>query len=202
MRNVGIAIIVISVGAALLLGFARRSDPDRHGQADTNTVPQSLPTQKEVMGNLSLVSASFTEGGVIPLKHTCDGANINPPLIISGVPKEAKSLALIMDDPDVPKDRRPDGLFVHWVRFNIPSDTMGITEGEEPAGIAGAGTSGDKVYRGPCPPDREHRYFFKLYALDTELTLPEGSTKEEVEAAMEGHIMARGELMGRYDRKR
>ena len=106
-----------------------------------------------------------------------------------------------MDDPDVPKDRRPDGLFVHWIVFNMPPNTKLIAEESAPKGTLGSGTQ-RLGYQGPCPPDREHRYFFKLYALDALLTLKEGASKTEVENAMKGHIIATSELMGRYERQR
>ena len=149
---------------------------------------------------MKLTSSAFEHEGKIPSKYTCDGDNINPPLAISDVPSEAKSFALIMDDPDVPKHLREDGMWDHWVVFNIPASLRDIKEGEEPAGTHGSGTSGNLDYFGPCPPDREHRYYFKLYALDTELDLQEKATKQQVEKAMEGHVLAEAELMGRYER--
>jgi len=149
---------------------------------------------------MKLSSAAFEESGKIPAKYTCDGANINPPLEISDVPSTTKSLALIMEDPDVPKDLRPDGMWDHWVVFNIPPGTAEIPEGQEPPGTHGSGTSGNQNYFGPCPPDREHRYFFKLFALDRELDLHEKATKPELEKAMEGHVLEKTELMGRYER--
>jgi Raf kinase inhibitor-like YbhB/YbcL family protein len=105
-----------------------------------------------------------------------------------------------MEDPDVPKNLREDGMWDHWVVFNIPPEVREIQEGTEPQGIGGVGTNGELGYFGPCPPDREHRYFFKLFALDTQLDLPEKSTKSKVENAMEGHILEQTELMGRYER--
>lgn len=149
---------------------------------------------------MKLISSAFQAGGKIPSKYTCDGEDISPPLTISEVPDGAKSLVLIMDDPDVPKHLRADGMWDHWVVFNIPASTTTIGEGKQPEGVAGNGTEGKLVYRGPAPPDREHRYFFKLYALDALLTLKEGATKQEVEGAMKGHVLADAELMGRYER--
>lgn len=150
---------------------------------------------------MKLTSQAFEHEGSIPPKHTCDGENISPPLSIEGVPEKAKSLALIMDDPDVPKNLREDGMWDHWVVFNIPPSTSEIPEGQEPEGVHGKGTGNNTDYYGPCPPDREHRYFFKLYALDTELDLKEGATKAEVERAMAGHIIEETQLMGRYERQ-
>ena len=149
---------------------------------------------------MKLKSRAFEHEGKIPSKHTCDGENVSPLLEISDVPKNAKSLVLIMDDPDVPKRLRKDGMWDHWVVFNIPPDVQKIAEGEEPPGTPGIGTSGNSGYYGPCPPDREHRYFFKLYAMDRLLNLPEKSTKTTVEKEMAGHVIEEAVLMGRYER--
>ncbi|MCK4386932.1 MAG: YbhB/YbcL family Raf kinase inhibitor-like protein [Candidatus Pacebacteria bacterium] len=145
---------------------------------------------------LSLISSVFANQADIPSKYTCDGENVNPPLEIFGVSENAKSLVLIMDDPDAPM-----GTWDHWIKFNMPVATERIEEGKEPEGISGQGTGGGLDYAGPCPPDKQHRYFFKLYALDTELTLPEGSAKAKIEKAMEGHILQEAELMGKYERE-
>lgn len=151
---------------------------------------------------MKLVSSVFHEGGSIPSLYTCEGKGINPPLEISSVPPNAKSLVLIMDDPDVPKSLRPSGMFDHWVVFNIPPSTHKIAENATPPGIQGQNTKGQNQYYGPCPPDRQHRYFFKLYALDAMLSLPAGSTKAEVEKAMAPHILAQCQLIGLYEKKR
>lgn len=147
---------------------------------------------------LTLTSPAFLPGQKIPKKYTCQGENINPALEISDAPQTAKSLALIMDDPDVPKNLKPDGVFDHWVVFNLPPDTKSIPENSNPPGALGSNGRGEAKYTGPCPPDREHRYFFRLYALDTVLSLPEGSTKQEVLNAITGHILQQAELMGTY----
>ena len=151
---------------------------------------------------MKLLSAAFTHGGKIPAIYTCDGKNISPPLTITDIPPKAKSLVLIMDDPDVPKTIRPDGMCDHWIIFNIPTNTRELLEGKNPQGILGTNTRGGLSYGGPCPPDREHRYFFKLYALDTFLKLQEGATKKDVEEAMDNHIIAKTELIGLYERRR
>lgn len=153
---------------------------------------------------MHLSSTAFVHEGLIPAVYTCDGDNVSPPLSISGAPAEAKSLALVMDDPDVPVSLRADGLFVHWILADIAPATTMLPMGVDPAslGTPGLNTRGNPVYTGPCPPDREHRYFFKLYALDTRLDLAAAPTKDEVEKAMEGHIIAETTLMGRYDRPR
>lgn len=147
---------------------------------------------------MKLESSAFEHEGVIPAKYTCDGENISPPLKISGVPPGTKSLFLNVDDPDVPKSIRPDGLWNHWLVWDISPETTEIPEGQEPQGIIGKNTGGKFGYQGPCPPDREHRYFFKLYALNTALNLPPETSKKEVEEAMTGLVLAKAELMGRY----
>jgi Raf kinase inhibitor-like YbhB/YbcL family protein len=149
---------------------------------------------------MKLQTPVFEPGGKIPSLFTCDGKDINPALKIIDVPKEAKSLVLIMDDPDVPKFVREDKMYDHWVVYDIPPTIRDIAENSSPPGTVGKNTSGQQKYLGPCPPDREHRYFFKLYALDTKLGLPAGATKKEVEQKMKGHVIAQAELMGRYER--
>lgn len=149
---------------------------------------------------MKISSPVFKHNQAIPALYTCDGKNINPPLEISDVPSQTKSLVLIMDDPDVPQNIRPDGLWVHWLVWNIPSGTKFISENTMTLGITGTNTRGNKAYSGPCPPDREHRYFFKLYALNTELTLTDTSEKQELEKSMAGHIIDQVELIGLYKR--
>lgn len=150
--------------------------------------------------NMKITSSAFSEGQKIPSKYTCDGINISPPLEIAGAPEEAKSLVLIMDDPDAIKPANK--IWDHWIVFNIPPTTKKIEEGKEPQGIHGKGTSNNLKYQGPCPPDAMHRYFFKLYALDTNLTLSEGVTKKQVEDAMKEHVITEARLMGTYSRMR
>jgi Raf kinase inhibitor-like YbhB/YbcL family protein len=163
----------------------------------------NIPTETGGSTMMALTSPAFTEGGKIPSKYTCEGDNVNPELHISGVPQNAKALALIMYDPDVPEFVRKDKMYDHWVVFNIPPSTVKIAENSQPHGIAGKNTSGGLNYIGPCPPDREHRYFFKLYALDSDLlSLPKGASKKDVEQAMQGHILAQAQLMGRYEKQK
>ncbi len=148
---------------------------------------------------MQLKSPAFLPGGKIPSLYTCNGKDVRPELQISGVPSEAKSLVLIMDDPDVPSFVRQDRMWVHFVLFNIPPKTTHLpSEGALP-GVLGVNTGGSLGYQGPCPPDREHRYFFKLYALDILLDLSEGASKEDLQSAMQGHVIASTELMGRYE---
>lgn len=153
---------------------------------------------------LTLHSPVFENGASIPSRFTCDGENMSPPLSWSGVPEGTKTLALIVDDPDVPKQLKPDGVFDHWTLFNIPATTTELTTGGT-AGVHGANGAGKNQYTGPCPPPQyepsEHRYVFRLYALDTDLSLGEGASKADVLAAMQGHIIAQAELLGRYKRQ-
>jgi len=147
---------------------------------------------------MQLSSPAFKENGRIPKLYTCEGKEFSPPLQIDHVPSDAKSLALIMDDPDVPKSLRADGMWDHWILFNILPTVRTIEENKAPLCKFGMTTSNRLEYVGPCPPDREHRYFFKLYALDTMLKLPSGVTKSQLEKEMKGHILAECRLMGRY----
>ncbi len=150
---------------------------------------------------MKITSRAFSEGEDIPPKYTCDGENINPKLLISDVPEGAKSLAFIMDDPDVPKAIHPEGIWTHWVMWNIPVETKIIAENSAPKNaIVGENSRGNNKYAGPCPPDREHRYFFKLYALDTTLDLPVTTNKEGLLRATEGHVIGSAELIGLYER--
>ncbi len=152
--------------------------------------------------DIKVTSSVFEDGERIPSRYTCDGQDISPPVSWQGVGEKAVTVALICDDPDAPM-----GTWVHWVVWNIPADTGGFDEAvpaddqlENGArqGITSFGTPG---YGGPCPPSGTHRYYFKVYALDTELDIPADSNKEDLLAAMEGHILAQGQLMGRYARQ-
>lgn len=151
---------------------------------------------------MELSSNVFTEGMRIPQKYTCHGLDINPPLTISTPPPGTKQLALLVEDPDVPLTLRADGLWVHWLLYQIAPTCREIPEGAHGIGVEGKNTGGKRGYSGPCPPDREHRYYFILYALDTPLSLPEGITKNELLSALQGHILATAQLMGRYGTNR
>jgi Raf kinase inhibitor-like YbhB/YbcL family protein len=139
---------------------------------------------------------------MIPKKYTCDGQDVSPPLSWSAVPNGANSLALIADDPDAPM-----GTWVHWVVWNIPANALGLEEDQPKrdsllTGMKQGMSDFRRVgYGGPCPPSGTHRYFFKLYALDTMLNLPSSTTKKELEKAMQGHLIQQAELMGKYRRK-
>jgi Raf kinase inhibitor-like YbhB/YbcL family protein len=149
---------------------------------------------------IRLESPAFRHNGRIPSRYTCDGDNVSPPLMIHDVPEGTQSLALIVEDPDVPTRVRSDGMWNHWILYNIQPNVREIEEGKEPPGMPGTGTHGGKEYYGPCPPDREHRYFFKLFALSRILDLNPEPEKDELEKAMEGHIIEKCELTGLYER--
>lgn len=203
------------LSCALLLAACQGGTPRR---ADSNAAPRTAGANvaatpaatKEVGGGtkgdrmtLRLTSTAFEEGGMIPAKYTCDGENVSPPLAWSGVPETARTLALVADDPDAPR-----GTWVHWVVYQIPATEKGLPENvparETLDGGARQGRNDFKNtgYGGPCPPSSAHRYFFKLYALDAEPNLPPGVSKEQLLKAIEGHVVAEGQLMGRYQRGR
>jgi Raf kinase inhibitor-like YbhB/YbcL family protein len=152
---------------------------------------------------MQITSSAFTEGGMIPAKFTCDGQNISPPLEWGNAPAGTKSFALISDDPDAPM-----GTWVHWVAYNIPASVNKLgenvkTEKELADGTRQGNNSWPNIgYGGPCPPSGTHRYYFKLYALDTTLDLKPGATKAQVLQAMKGHVLAEAQLMGKYKRQR
>jgi Raf kinase inhibitor-like YbhB/YbcL family protein len=146
------------------------------------------------MKELAVKSPAFQPNSSIPKKYSCDGEGTNPALTIEGVPKETKSLALVVDDPDA-----PGGTFDHWVVWNIPPSISKICERSVP-GTEGLNGMRKPGYTGPCPPSGTHRYFFKVYALDTELSLGPKSTKRDLEKVIQGHILAKGELIGLYHR--
>ncbi len=155
------------------------------------------PHFAEASMTIKISSPAFKHTEYIPSKYTCDGADVNPAMVIENVPPTAKSLVLIVDDPDAPA-----GTWVHWLVWNISPGTREIQENTLPPGAEQGLTDFRKrAYGGPCPPSGTHRYFFKLYALDTLLTLPPNTTKTTLEQSMKGHIIARDELIGRYKRK-
>jgi Raf kinase inhibitor-like YbhB/YbcL family protein len=147
---------------------------------------------------LDVSSTAFSEGQSIPEKYTCDGENVSPPIKWSGAPANTKSIAIIVEDPDA-----PSGTFTHWVLYDIPGTTKELAEGSSGSGKEGVNGFGNKGYGGPCPPPGgAHRYFFRVYALDTASLGNPGLSKEDVTAAMKGHILAQGQLMGTYKRKK
>ena len=146
------------------------------------------------MGELKVTSSALEHKGLIPRKYTCDGTDVNPPLNIDGLPEGTASLVLIVDDPDAPM-----GTWDHWVVWNIPP-VQEIEEDSVP-GVEGLNDFRKHSYGGPCPPSGTHRYFFKVYALDTKLVLSPNSRKKDVERAMKGRILAKGEIVGLYSRR-
>jgi Raf kinase inhibitor-like YbhB/YbcL family protein len=152
--------------------------------------------------SFQLSSAAFSNGGTIPKNYTCDGPDISPPLSWSGAPAQTESFALIADDPDAPA-----GTWVHWVLYNAPASAKEVSDGVKKNEQLADGTLQGRNdfrkigYGGPCPPPgKPHRYFFKLYALDTKLSLKAGASKSDVESAMKGHVLAQAELMAKYGR--
>ena len=184
MRNayalIGITAVIVLVGA---------------WYAVNRNSTEPVDTSEPMTSTFSLTSSAFENSGKMPSKFTCDGAGISPPLSWSGVPEGAQSLVLIVDDPDA-----VGGTWDHWVIFNMPPTARGTEEGREPSGVSGGNSWGRGGWGGPCPPSGTHRYFFRLYALDTMLPLGAGASKQEILAAMEGHIVAQAELVGNYQR--
>jgi Raf kinase inhibitor-like YbhB/YbcL family protein len=157
----------------------------------------SLAKEVGAMDALKITSPAFQNNGNIPGTYTCDGSDINPALMIENCPQGAKSIALVCDDPDAPM-----GTWVHWVLWNITPNTKEIKENTVPTGaVQGINDFKKHTYGGPCPPSGTHRYFFKVYALDTMLTISPNSTKADLEKAMKGHILTQGQLVGLYKRK-
>ena len=191
MRNSSLVMIC----AVLMLVFLSCGNRQPKAQPPATNAP------KEEKPEIKLTSTAFKEGQPIPRTYTCDGVNVSPPLEWSGVPKTAKTLSIICDDPDASPDT-----WVHWVLYNLPADNIGIVE-SMPAtekllagGFQGTNDFEKIGYGGPCPPSGTHHYFFKIYALDGELSLKAGATKAELVKAMEGHILLQGQLMGTYKR--
>jgi Raf kinase inhibitor-like YbhB/YbcL family protein len=165
-----------------------------------------MGTRGENFMSLTLTSPAFEPGGEVPARFTCEGEDISPALAWSGVPATAASLALIVDDPDAPDPKAPKTTWVHWVLYNIPASSSGpagLPEAAAPSGgiLQGLNDWKRTGYGGPCPPIGRHRYFFKLYALDIVLPDLREPTKAKLEAAMDGHILIRAELMGTYEKK-
>jgi Raf kinase inhibitor-like YbhB/YbcL family protein len=155
--------------------------------------------------SLTLTSTAFTHGSEIPSKYTCEGQDISPPLAWSGIPAEAKSLILIIDDPDAPDPAAPKMTYVHWVLYNIPASASSLAEAvqQPPAGTRNGLNDWRRAgYGGPCPPIGRHRYFHKLYALDTLLPDLNNPNKATLEAQMKGHVIAQAELVGTYQKRK
>lgn len=166
----------------------------------TLIAPNTIMAERRGINSMELLnvtSPAFRHGDPIPARYTCDGQDVSPPIVISKVPASSRGLALIVDDPDAPA-----GTWVHWVVWNIPVQTREIPENALPLGsIQGMNGWKRNSYGGPCPPSGTHRYYFRLYALDTELHLAPSTSKADLEGAMRGHILAKAELMGTYRRR-
>jgi Raf kinase inhibitor-like YbhB/YbcL family protein len=186
--------------ASLLLLSCRGGTPSNSSNSNNANQPVT-PTPGEKRAEIKVTSKAFQESGMIPKEYTCDGANVSPPLAWDSAPDKTKSFALIADDPDA-----PGKTWAHWVVFNLASNIRELPA-NVPAqdAIVGGGKQGTSDFRkvgygGPCPPSGAHRYYFKLYALDTELALDSSATKDQLLKAMEGHVLAQGQLMGKYQR--
>ena len=156
--------------------------------------------------DMIITSTAFSDHGAIPRTYTCEGGDVSPPLAWSGVPATARSLALIVDDPDAPDPKAPKMTWVHWVLYDIPAGATGLPEAVAPAGLPAGTREGVNDwkrtgYGGPCPPIGRHRYFFKLYALDALLGNLGPATKADVERAMKGHVLAEATLIGTYQKR-
>jgi Raf kinase inhibitor-like YbhB/YbcL family protein len=154
---------------------------------------------------LKITSTAFKPGEAIPSQYTCEGKDVSPPLAWSGAPANTKSFALIVDDPDAPDPAKPQRVYVHWVIYNMPATAAALAENASKKGLSkgavqGKNDWGKPEYGGPCPPIGRHRYFFKLYALDAELTGLSSATKTDLERAMKGHVLDSGELIGTYQK--
>lgn len=148
--------------------------------------------------SLQVTSGAFSQGQAIPQKNTCDGQNVSPPIAWSGAPANTKSFALICEDPDA-----PSGTFIHWVLYDVPGKATRLGEGSPGGGKEGVNGFGNNGYGGPCPPaGKAHRYFFRVYALDTDSLSGAGTSNQSVSAAMKGHVLAEGHVMGTYQRKK
>jgi Raf kinase inhibitor-like YbhB/YbcL family protein len=157
--------------------------------------------------SLQLTSTAFKQGGAIPARYTCEGDDSSPPLAWAGAPAGTKSFALVVDDPDAPDPAKPLRVWVHWVMYNLPANVAGLAENASRKGLPksaapGKNDFGKSVYGGPCPPIGRHRYFFKLYALDSELTGLSSPNKADLTRAMQGHVLANAELMGTYQKSK
>jgi hypothetical protein len=195
MRLSSCSRMVLALAMVVLVGCGGSVQPAQE------LAPASPAPASAGGATMKLTSPAFTEGAMIPAKYTCDGQDISPPLAWADVPGGARSLALICDDPDAPV-----GTWVHWVAFNLPPAGAGLSEAVpaektlQTGGVQGTNSWRRIGYGGPCPPGGTHRYFFKLYALDTTLSLASSATAKDVQAAMKGHIVVEAQLMGRYKR--
>jgi Raf kinase inhibitor-like YbhB/YbcL family protein len=197
--------------ATLALSIAACSKPEP-AKVDTAAVISNVgPTRGNIVSDtaspatLTVTSTAFSPNGSIPVKYTCEGPGVSPPLEIGGVPAGAKSVVLIVEDPDAPDPAKPTRVVTHWVAYNIPPNTSTLAENASKSGLPSGAAQGLNEknavgYMGPCPPIGAHRYFFKVSALDTVLTGLNKPKKADVAAAMKGHVVGSGELIGTYQK--
>ena len=191
---------VVLLGLVMIASLPACSNRSGSSAGKPSTQNQNQD-QSQNAKDIKLSSTAFKDGEAIPSQYTCDGVNVSPPLEWSGVPKSAKTVAIIADDPDAPA-----GTWVHWVLYNLPGENIGMvenlpaTDNLKAGGFQGKNDFEKIGYGGPCPPSGTHRYFFKIYALDIDLPLKAGATKVEVDKAMAGHVVAQAQLMGTYRR--
>jgi Raf kinase inhibitor-like YbhB/YbcL family protein len=194
----------------MLLLLSVACNREKPSASDSSTsVSSSTASTDTALGSIAMTmkvtSSAFQQGGAIPAKYTCEGQDISPPLAWSGAPDSTKSIAIVVDDPDAPDPAKPQRVYVHWVVYNIPAGTSSLPESASKSGMPkgaeqGKNDWGKPQYGGPCPPIGRHRYFFKVYALDTTLSGLSGPAKADLERAMKGHIVDSGELMGTYQK--
>lgn len=207
--RIWIGLVVLSATPVIVVANEQRAaEPSRTAESGLKAKPGKTGRAAARQGDMvmKITSTAFVPGGDIPVRHTCEGDDVSPPLAWSGVPERAKSLVLIVDDPDAPDPKAPRMTWVHWVLYNIPVGASGLGEGiatgDLPAGtLEGRNDFKRTRYGGPCPPIGKHRYFHKLYALDTVLPDLGQPTKAQLLVAMEGHVLAQAELIGTYQKK-
>jgi Raf kinase inhibitor-like YbhB/YbcL family protein len=196
--------------AVALLGCAIACGKSKSSTADTSMVNNAIAsadttTLRPMSALLNLSSSAFAANAAIPSKYTCEGANVSPPLAWSGAPATAKSFVLIVEDPDAPDPAKPTRVVTHWVAYNIPGTTSALSEnaskkGMPPGSAQGLNEANKPAYMGPCPPIGSHRYFFKLYALDTVLTGLKNPKKADVQQAMQTHVVDSTQFIGTYQK--
>jgi Raf kinase inhibitor-like YbhB/YbcL family protein len=196
--------------AATLLVCAIACDKSKSSTTDTSAIPNAkamadTTTLRPMSALLNLSSSAFAANAPIPSKYTCEGANVSPPLAWSGAPATVKSFALIVEDPDAPDPAKPTRVVTHWVAYNIPGTTSALSEnaskkGMPPGSAQGLNEGNKPAYMGPCPPIGSHRYFFKLYALDTVLTGLKNPKKADVQQAMQVHVVDSTQFIGTYQK--
>ena len=198
--------------AVILLPLAVACGKSKSATTDTAAVITNVGRPKDTSGPantapmiFNLASSAFDPNASMPAKYTCEGTNISPPLAWSGAPASAKSYALIVEDPDAPDPAKPTRMVSHWVAYNIPASATSLSENASnkgmPVGSAQGSNEGNKpIYMGPCPPIGRHRYFFKLFALDTVLKGLNNPKKVDLEKAIQGHVVGNAVLIGTYEK--